>query len=137
MFIGCFSTLSSLDTVARSGPCETRNRGSPVAGFGQQHLNVADDAFRKSPFAITKIEFPHPEKFLGVAQPEYLFPVPVKIVAPGSQRRDIMGTNVLQMEQAHISGPGDGPMAVMEGMQLPGKMYRWMKSTERLAASYR
>src|SRR5258708_35567786 len=82
-----------------------RDRRAPAIRFDQQHLHVAQLAFRKSAFAAAQIEFPQADERLGIAELAHGGQVLEEIPATKRQRARVVRTNVLEMKQLQIRQP--------------------------------
>src|SRR4029079_9805610 len=82
----------------------TSDRHAPVAGLHQQHLHVSDHALHETAFAVAEVVLTHAYEFLAVPEAPHLHEVGAEVVPPVRQRGGIVRSDVVEVEQPHITG---------------------------------
>jgi hypothetical protein len=61
-------------------------------------MGITQGTLCKAPFAIAEIKFPHANELLAIAELFDLCNIGKKLLAPLSQGRGVVGTNIIQLE---------------------------------------
>lgn len=68
------------------------------ARLRKEEMDVANRALHKSPFAVTQIELPQPQKLWLIAESLELRKPLGNIPSPGLKRRHIVSSDILQLD---------------------------------------